>query len=56
MAIGRRAGFKIQCWQQRVGSIPTQGTYIIRNSFFSKKRLRIFSLVENRDDESVWGK
>jgi hypothetical protein len=25
--IGRRAGFKIQCWQQRVGSIPTQGTF-----------------------------
>ena len=24
--IGRRAGFKIQFWQQSVGSIPTQGT------------------------------
>lgn len=33
-----------------IGGTPTQGTYIIRNSFFSKKRLRIFSLVENRDD------
>ena len=24
--IGRRAGFKIQFWQQSVGSIPTRGT------------------------------
>ena len=24
--IGRRAGFKIQFWQQSVGSIPTLGT------------------------------
>ena len=24
--IGRRAGFKIRCWQQRVGSSPTLGT------------------------------
>tara|TARA_B100001027_G_scaffold48525_1_gene32025 strand:+ start:79 stop:189 length:111 start_codon:yes stop_codon:yes gene_type:complete len=24
---GRRAGFKIQWWQHRVGSIPTRGTF-----------------------------
>lgn len=24
--IGRRAGLKIQCWQQREGSIPSSGT------------------------------
>lgn len=30
--IGRRAGFKIQFWQQSVGSIPTPGT----EAFFRK--------------------
>ena len=32
--IGRRAGFKIQFWQQSVGSIPTRST--------NTKLLRIF--------------
>ena len=40
--IGRRAGFKIQCWQQRVGSIPTQGT------FEPATRLRVFSFAKSQ--------
>ena len=35
--IGRRAGFKIQFWQQSVGSIPTLGTFLFMNTI---KQLR----------------
>ncbi len=33
---GRRAGFKIQFWQQSVGSIPTRSTNILltNNNFY----------------------
>jgi hypothetical protein len=34
---GRRAGFKIQFWQQSVGSIPTRSTnilFISNNSYY----------------------
>ena len=41
---GRRAGFKIQFWQQSVGSIPTQGTPKIRNELLYMQ-LRIFLFV-----------
>ena len=37
--IGRRAGFKIQFWQQSVGSIPTLGTNRINMHSQKKKGL-----------------
>ena len=40
---GRRAGFKIQFWQQSVGSIPTRSTNILlKNNNFT--RLIIFKV------------
>ena len=39
--IGRRAGFKIQFWQQSGGSIPPSGTKAL---FFLNKALSLFNL------------
>lgn len=34
--IGRRAGLKIRCWRQRVGSSPTFGTNQNNTWYFTK--------------------